>query len=734
MMRRRFAIPVFCFSTAFAWLSPAFTQSPAPQPPPTQLSQTAAPQQTAPPATPGATVLFERDLSLDPNAPPNSQSHAAPSPPAELELSPGDNDPINVTDAERDAPTFTAYDLDVHLTPASAGISVRAGLMVRNDGPSPLNRLVFQITSSMRWDAFSSAPAQASTTAGAGATSPLPFQPRRVATDADHTGWAEEAVISLPQPLAPGASIALTALYSGAIPPAAERLERIGAPPDRAENADWDAIAVSNPLVAPATSGTPAPLNSETVLRGFGTALRGFGNALWYPVAAPPVFLGDGNKLFQAVGHARQRQSAATVRLRLAIEFTGDPPNAAFFCGRREPLTAIRDNPELPVAESPGIATAVFDSQPLGFRTPSLFVTDEPPTPAGPPTSPDLIAAVTDHYDALPSYSDAAKLVEPLLTGWLGAQPASALNLIDHPGQPFEDDTLLVRPIGVEDPNALAPSLIHSLSHAWIHSARPWIDQGVPQFIGLLWAEHSLGRSAALDQLQDDAHVLAFTGSTVQTTQPENHATQAPGPSASSSASTLESASHPAAPSGQSLIDASSDVYYRTKAAAVFWMLRDITGDNALKQALQAYRLDPKLDLDPAGFELTLEKFAHKDLRWFFDDWVYRDRGLPDLSILNVTPRELEKHNGLPSGWLISVDVRNDGDAEAEVPIIVRSAPGLRGATVATETERLRIPAHSSASHRIPFAGTPAEVQVNDGGVPEIGSSIHTRQLVLPAK
>ena len=81
---------------------------------------------------------------------------------------------------------------------------------------------------------------------------------------------------------------------------------------------------------------------------------------------------------------------------------------------------------------------------------------------------------------------------------------------------------------------------------------------------------------------------------------------------------------------GDSLANATGEVFYRTKAAAVWWMLRDIVGDDALKQALQAYRKAPTLDRDPAGLERTLEKFSHKDLRWFFDDWVYRDRGLPD--------------------------------------------------------------------------------------------------------
>jgi hypothetical protein len=686
------------FVAMAGWSLPSAAQPPMPQPTETQSDQPRA--LPAGPTTPGATVTFSRQLQLDPDAPAQPETPVASKSavPNDLKDELKDGDPLKVTDAEREALPFTAYDLDVHLTPASAGISARAGLTVHNDSTAPLGRLVLQISSSLHWDAFS-------TTTATGSLR-LDFKVRRIATDADHTGWAQEAVVTLPRPLAPGASITLTALYSGAIQQSAERLERIGAPAGQVAAVDWDAIAVS------------------------GTALRGFGDVLWYPLAAAPVFLGDGAKLFQAVGRAKLRQTTATIRLRLAVEYVGEPPDAAFFCGRREHLTALSDNANVPVAEAPGVATAVFDSHVLGFRSPNLFVTDHPASQ----TDAGLIAAVTDHYDALPSYSAASALVEPLMTEWLGERPMTTLNLIDHPGQPFEDGALLVRPMRVEDPKKLAPSLAHSLSHAWIRSSRPWIDEGLAQFLGLLWTERTLGRSAALDELQEAARSLALAE---------------PDPSAAtpvSAPSTNSSSSNPPEPStlaGQSLIDATSDLYYRTKAAAVWWMLRDLTGDAPLKQALQAYRVDPKLDRDPAGFELTLEKFAHKDLRWFFNDWVYHDRGLPDLTIVNVTPSQIEAHNGVAAGWLVAVEVRNDGDAVADVPLTVRSnsghalghnvAPGSAG-SAANETQRLRIPAHSSVSRRIVFAGTPDEVQVNDGGVPETRTSVHTRKLVLPAK
>jgi hypothetical protein len=669
-----------------------------------QASQALAPDAQAPdqatpapappnsPAPPKGKVLFSR--GLDTPASETAQPEATP-----LNAAAATHDDSDgVTDAERDALMFTAYDLDVHLTPASAGISVRAGLTVRNDGTAPLRQVALDISSSLHWDAVSSVDA------GTRASTPLKFAIQTLDTDADHTGQMDEAVVTLAQPLAPGSSMELTALYSGAIPQSAQRLLRIGAPADQALDEDWDAIAANKP---------DAP--------GEGTALRGFGNVMWYPVSVGPLFLGDGAKLFQAVGRAKLRESTATVRLRLAVEYVGEPPDAAFFCGRREPLIAISDNADMPIADAPGIATAMFEERPLGFRTPSLFITGHAPSEAGTAANRELIEAVTGNGDALAGYSAAAERVTPMLAEWFGAQPLGSLTVLDHAGQPFEDDALLVRPMRAVDPAALAPSLAHSLTHAWIHSSRPWIDEGLAEFAGLLWTERSQGRAAALDELQEADRVLTLA-------EPEVPASAADGTSSSSvSGSNVDMAQGSVSLADESLAAASGDVFYRTKAAAVWWMLRGIVGDRALQQALQAYGLDAKLDHDAKGFELTLERFAHQDLRWFFDDWVYRDLGLPDLSIVSVTPSQLESHGGVSEGWLVAVEVHNDGYAEAEVPVTVRSA-------TARQTVRLRVQGRSSASTRVVFAGTPEEVEVNGGEVPETEGELHTRQLALPGR
>jgi hypothetical protein len=614
-------------------------------------------QETPPanePAAPHGKVLFSR-----------GQDSPEVKAPEDQEKSPVNQVAVDVSDAERNSLTFTSYDLDVHVTPAESKLAVHARFDVKNSGKEPLKRLVFQLSSALSWESF-----------GAeidGRVTPLSFTQHVIDTDADHTGKATEAIVSLQQPLEPGGSLALSGFYSGEVVQSAERLERIGAPLDQAAHADWDQVSAE------------------------GTALRGFGNVLWYPTAAAPVFLGDGAKLFQSVGLNKLRQADAKIRMRLTVEYVGDAPDAVFFCGRREQLKKVSENQNLPVAESPGVATADFSERPLGFRSPSLFITDR----AGTLTDNSLISAVTDHYDTLPSYGAASTKAQPLLADWLGAGPLNVLNILDHAGQPFEDDSLLVVPMRSEAPEVLAPSLVHSLSHAWFSSSHVWLDEGTAQFLSLLWIEQSQGREAAAKQLQQEANTLALVE---------------PGPVAISVA-----ASAADRPVGQSLILAHDEVYYRTKAAAVLWMLRSLVGDDALKHALQVYRTD-KMDSDPKEFQRVLEKSAKRDLAWFFDDWVYRDRGLPDLSIANVTLRALDRIGDKSNGYLVSIEVKNDGDAAAEVPVTVRSGE-------LTSTQRLRIPGRSNASTRVVFEGTPDEVIVNDGTVPEVAASIHTKQI-----
>ena len=144
---------------------------------------------------------------------------------------------------------------------------------------------------------------------------------------------------------------------------------------------------------------------------------------------------------------------------------------------------------------------------------------------------------------------------------------------------------------------------------------------------------------------------------------------------------------------------------YRVKAMYVWWMLRDMVGEAALQQAFKKYR--PLDDKDTAYMPRLIEQAAKRDLEWFFDDWLYRDRGLPDFRVDSVFPRTT-----LNGTYVVTVTLANDGDAAAEVPVFVRAEGGER-------TKRMLVKGKSKAVDRVEVPTTPNEAVVNDGSVPE---------------
>jgi hypothetical protein len=633
-----------------------------------------------------------------------------------------------ITDAERLALLFTGWDLDVHIAPATSHLAASVKVTVRNRSQKPLPRLTLQLSSTLNWESLSAA-------------GPLVFTQHTLATDADHTGEVNEALVTLPHPLAPGESLTLTAIYSGTIPSSAARLTRIGAPPERAASVDWDGIKADS------------------------IGLRGFGNVIWYPVSSPALFLGDGAKLFQAIGLSRLEQAKSTLRLRLSLEYVGEPPMSVYLNGERQAATHVTEEPDATVADSHGVATASYAESPLGFRTPSLFVTWREPKPSGN----QLLSVATERPEAIGPYNTAAGELAPLLEDWLGPTPLSPLTLIDHAGQPFEDDALLAQPLTMSDAKKIEPALVHSLAHAWFRSSLPWLDEGVPQFMAIVQSETTDGRDKALAGLRGLINPLTLMepepasdakpapAMAEQTPAPANPQTSIPfdprnlpGPPQSYSSSSSSSSSNsgggggvgepsqplganvppPPGQPGQSLIAAHDEIYYRAKAAAVLWMLRTITGDAPLKQALQHYRETARKATaespeDPRGFQRALEAASGKDLGWVFDDWVYNDRGLADLSVTSVTPRSLAAHDGKAASWLVAVEIRNQGNVNVEVPVTVRSGN-------LSSTERVRIGPQSTVSTRIIFEGTPQEVVVNDGSVPETVAPMHLYTVRVP--
>jgi hypothetical protein len=558
---------------------------------------------------------------------------------------------VRATDAEREAITFLAYDLDVHLQPREHAMAVRAHVTVRNDSSNPLSRVAMQVSSSLRW-----------TGVHVGET-PVVFSQQVVNSDVDHTGALREAVIPLARPLAPQESLSLDLTYEGTAALSANRLEQIGTPADIAEASDWD--RVSDQFVG----------------------LRGFGNVVWYPVASVPVALGDGAKFFTETAAERQRQSQATVTMRVTEEFFGEAPNLAVLDGE---VLAVAPTSLPAAAGVPGIVTCTLPPAKLGLASPSLFLLART---AREGNGVKVFGRTEDVANAQ-AYLSAASIVAPLINRWLGNEPRGALNIVDLPegeDAPFEDGDVLFANVQATEPGKLTDALIHSLSHLYFHSSYAWLQEGVPSFMGSLWLEQNRGRDIAIQQMDNTRGALSLAE---------------PGGEASTGVER------------QALLVARDPVYYRTKATYVFWMLRDLAGDNALARALRAYQ--PGSDTAGTGFEQVLAQASGKDLKWFFDDWVYHDRGLPDLSIAGVYPNKAS----VAGSYIVAVDVANSGTAEAQVPVSVSS-----GTT--TVTEMLRIPAKSSVSHRFVLQGQPVEVAVNDGTVPEVEASVHKETLTV---
>ncbi|MDR3751243.1 MAG: hypothetical protein P4K94_07120 [Terracidiphilus sp.] len=634
---RNLALPGLAALLAVA---PSMAQKSHDLPPPPPQNATPQTQQS------GGQVIFSR--STDENGQTTTQTGPAAAPPAiQMAGAPA------ASDADRQAVTFTAFDMDVHLRAAQQHIAVRALLTVRNDGKTPLPRIPLQISSSLNWEQIRVLGRYAA------------FAVATLNSDADHTGQLHEAAVPLAVPLAPGQSIQLDVSYSGVIPPSAQRLLSIGTPSDVALHSDWDRI------------GLPF------------TGLRGFGNVAWYPVSSVPVILGDGARLFDEMGEHKLRMAGAHFRLRLSVEYPhGSAPTVALVNGH--PVQLAFTNATDPAQEVEGVATADLPSSTLGFEAPSLFVAIRTPNPA---TNTTIWTLPIDEA-AVPAWSTAATAVTPFLQGWLGLRPRSQLTLLDLPDPedtPFETGALLATSIRQATPEQLDGILAHALTHAWMQSPRAWLSEGVAHFMGTLWVEKQRGREQALETLESSRLALA-----------------------------LAEPSSPGQSVGQPLAAAISPVYYRTKAAYVLWMLRDVAGDQTLSAALRAYNPANDLGKDTgrSSFERLLELAGdRRDLSWFFADWVDADKGLPDLAIDSVFPSTAQNGN-----WLVAVNISNAGYAAAEVPVTVLSGSN-------SVTQRVLVPARGKAVKRILILDKPTQVQVNDGTIPETQASVHITKL-----
>jgi aminopeptidase N len=274
----------------------------------------------------------------------------------------------------------------------------------------------------------------------------------------------------------------------------------------------------------------------------------------------------------------------------------------------------------------------------------------------------------------------------PLITDWFGAprSKAETADLDDASAAPFESGPFLLTPLSGTDPKLAGLVAAHQLTHAAFSSPRAWINEGLAHFAQALYLENARGRQAALDYmgLHRSAFAGADGGNQKPTTPPRSEDEI-----------------------NRSLVNTYDEECYRSKAMFVWWMLRDMVGDPALKKAIVSYRAER--DNEPSYMPRLIQAQTPRDLEWFFDDWVYRDRGLPDFKVESVFPRKT-----LKEAYMLTITVANLGTAGAEVPLTVRSGKE-------ETTKRIEVRAKSKTVIRMEVSALPAEVVVNDGSVPE---------------
>src|SRR5258708_4112241 len=168
---------------------------------------------------------------------------------------------LNAFALDREAFTFTNYDLNVRIEPGQQRLGVRGKITLRNDSSTPQKIAVLQISSSLDWRSIK---------AGG---KPLQFVSQPYNSDIDHTGSLSEAVVTLPESLPPKSTVDLEIAYEGVIVLDAARLTRIGTPEAAANSTDWDQISAKF------------------------TAVRGAGYVTWYPIATDAANLSEGNIL-----------------------------------------------------------------------------------------------------------------------------------------------------------------------------------------------------------------------------------------------------------------------------------------------------------------------------------------------------------------------------------------------------------------------------------------------------
>src|ERR1700727_151697 len=330
---------------------------------------------------------------------------------------------------DREAFTFNNFDLNIQADPDQHRFGVRGQITLRNDSATPQKIAVLQISSSLD---------SKSIKAGDKA---LQFVTQPYTSDIDHTGSLSEAIVTLPQAVAPKGTIDLTIGYEGVIVLDATRLTRIGTPEDAAASTDWDRIDPNF------------------------TAVRGAGYVAWYPIATEVANLSEGNSLFEVLGRWKAREAEA----KMQIVFESTKNCAILFSGNPDLLVRNRDE---------GIAAIkVFSIIRLGTNIPTFVLADLKQVSA---KDGSIVYFFSGKEAPAASYADVVGNLDPLPEAHRPRE-IQIVELPDSSEAAFVTEGMLLTPLkAITAQDRL--TLVYALARRRAPSSRPWISEGLAHF------------------------------------------------------------------------------------------------------------------------------------------------------------------------------------------------------------------------------------------------------------
>ena len=184
---------------------------------------------------------------------------------------------------------------------------------------------------------------------------------------------------------------------------------------------------------------------------------------------------------------------------------------------------------------------------------------------------------------------------------------------------------------GVED------LLAHEIAHQWFGDMASeksfthlWLSEGFATYFTDIYWQHKYGEEAFKKRLQKERNeVIQF----VKTTD------------------------HPVVDSLSGYMDLLNPNSYQ-KGAWILHMLRIEVGDSVFHNIIRAYYQQYKgSNANTREFEAVAEKVSGKDLKWFFDQWLYR----PGIPKLNPTWKT--------DGNEIKVEIKQTGSQSFQLPL-----------------------------------------------------------------